>query len=37
MGDNTITIRTSIIGHELSSKHGLLEWFLSEKDNVYGF
>ena len=28
---HTITIRTSIIGHELSSKNGLVEWFLSQK------
>jgi len=28
---NTITLRTSIIGHELQSKGGLLEWFLSQE------
>ena len=26
--DNALTIRTSIIGHELNSKNSLLEWFL---------
>jgi len=26
-----ITLRTSIIGHELQTKSGLLEWFLSQK------
>ena len=28
---NSITIRTSIIGHELEKKNGLLEWFLAQK------
>ena len=31
-----ITIRTSIIGHEIKEKFGLLEWFLSKK-KCYGF
>lgn len=35
-GDN-ITIRTSIIGHELSGNKGLLEWFLSRKESCDGF
>ena len=26
-----ITLRTSIIGHELKGKRGLVEWFLSEE------
>jgi dTDP-4-dehydrorhamnose reductase len=34
---NTITIRTSIIGHELYSKNGLLEWFLAQNDTCRGF
>ena len=34
---NTFTIRTSIIGHELGSRFGLLEWFLSEKKKCYGY
>ncbi len=28
---NIINIRTSIIGNEISSKHSLLDWFLSQK------
>lgn len=28
---NTLTVRTSIIGRELKTKHGLLEWFLSQE------
>lgn len=30
--DPHLTLRTSIIGRELNSKNGLLEWFLSQKD-----
>lgn len=29
-GDNLLTLRTSTIGHELLSRHGLLEWFLAQ-------
>lgn len=29
---HTITLRTSIIGHELQTKTGLLEWFLAQND-----
>lgn len=32
-----ITIRTSIIGHEISTKNGLLEWFLSKKNKCQGY
>lgn len=32
-----LTIRTSIIGHELRSHHGLIEWFLSQKGPVNGY
>ncbi|MCX6809784.1 MAG: SDR family oxidoreductase [Candidatus Berkelbacteria bacterium] len=32
-----LTIRTSFIGHELGTKHGLLEWFLSQKVQTKGF
>ncbi len=32
-----LTLRTSIIGRELSRKTGLLEWFLSQKGTVRGF
>jgi dTDP-4-dehydrorhamnose reductase len=34
---NTITLRTSIIGHELASAHGLLGWFLSQTGSVKGY
>ena len=34
---HTITLRTSIIGRELSSSHGLINWFLSQKSNIKGF
>ena len=34
---NSITIRTSVIGHELNTKHGLFEWFLSQEGKVTGF
>ncbi len=32
-----LTLRTSIIGHELQGKHGLLEWFLAQKGTVKGY
>jgi len=32
-----ITLRTSIIGHELSRKVGLVEWFLSQEEKINGF
>lgn len=32
-----ITLRTSIIGHELQSKLGLIEWFLSQANSVQGY
>lgn len=31
------TLRTSIIGHELKSRLGLVEWFLAQKGAVRGF
>ena len=34
---HVITLRTSGIGHELNSRHGLLEWFLAEPGPVRGF
>lgn len=34
---NTITLRTSTIGHELGTTFGLLEWFLSQNDSCVGF
>jgi dTDP-4-dehydrorhamnose reductase len=30
-------LRTSIIGHELKAKFGLVEWFLDKKDSVRGY
>ncbi len=35
--NNAITLRTSIIGRELSGGQGLIDWFLSQEDNVKGF
>jgi len=32
-----VTLRTSIIGHELKGQLGLVEWFLSQKGSVQGF
>lgn len=34
---HAITLRTSMIGHEMSGAHGLLEWFLSQSGSVRGF
>lgn len=34
---HAITLRTSIIGHELNSAQGLVEWFLSQQEHVRGF
>ncbi len=34
---NTITIRTSLVGHELVSKNSLVDWFLSQEGTVDGF
>ncbi len=34
---DAITLRTSIIGHELSSAHGLVGWFLAQSGQVKGF
>jgi dTDP-4-dehydrorhamnose reductase len=36
-GPHAITLRTSIIGHELASAHGLVGWFLSQKGPIKGF
>lgn len=32
-----LTLRTSIIGHELQSQLGLIEWFLAQRDRTLGF
>lgn len=34
---HTITLRTSIIGHELASAHGLVGWFLEQEGSVKGY
>lgn len=34
---HTITLRTSIIGHELCSAHALLGWFLAQEGRVKGY
>jgi dTDP-4-dehydrorhamnose reductase len=34
---HAITLRTSIIGHELQSAHGLVGWFLSQQGSCKGY
>jgi dTDP-4-dehydrorhamnose reductase len=34
---HAVTLRTSIIGHELNSAHGLVGWFLAQQGPVKGF
>ena len=34
---NAITLRTSIIGHELGSQYSLVDWFLSQSGSVKGY
>ena len=34
---NSLTLRTSIVGHELKSSLSLIDWFLSSKEKVKGF
>jgi len=34
---HAVTLRTSIIGHELASAHGLVGWFLAQNGTVRGF
>ncbi len=34
---HTVTLRTSVIGHELESNVSLVEWFLSQKEKVSGY
>jgi dTDP-4-dehydrorhamnose reductase len=36
-GPHTLTLRTSIIGRELHSGHGLVEWFLGQAQKVKGY
>lgn len=32
-----VTLRTSIIGHELKGNYGLIEWFLARDEKIQGF
>ena len=32
-----VTLRTSIIGHELKTEFSLIDWFMSQKDEINGF
>lgn len=34
---NTITLRTSIIGHELQGHRSLIDWFLSQNTSIKGY
>jgi dTDP-4-dehydrorhamnose reductase len=34
---HAITLRTSTIGHEIQTKFGLLDWFLSQHDSCLGY
>lgn len=34
---NAVTLRTSIIGHEIGSSRGLVDWFLSQSGQVSGY
>lgn len=34
---HAVTLRTSIIGHELQSAHGLVDWFLSQQERCNGY
>lgn len=34
---NAVTLRTSIIGHELAGNRSLIDWFLSQKGSVSGY
>jgi dTDP-4-dehydrorhamnose reductase len=36
-GKNCLTLRTSMIGQELSRKKNLLEWFLAQNKSVHGY
>ena len=37
LNENSLTLRTSIIGHELKSNLSLLDWFLSQENKVKGY
>lgn len=34
---HAVTLRTSIIGHELTTNYGLVDWFLSQQHSVKGY
>ena len=34
---DALTIRTSVVGHELATRHGLVEWFLAQTGTVPGY
>lgn len=34
---HVLTLRTSLIGHELHSNHSLVDWFLSQTEQVHGY
>jgi dTDP-4-dehydrorhamnose reductase len=34
---NVVTLRTSIIGHELSTSNSLIDWFLAQSDTIFGY
>lgn len=36
-GPKSITLRTSIIGHEVASSRGLVDWFLAQQGSVKGY
>jgi len=34
---HTVTLRTSIVGRELKTRRGLIEWFLSQRETINGY
>ncbi|MGE5664253.1 MAG: dTDP-4-dehydrorhamnose reductase family protein [Deltaproteobacteria bacterium] len=36
-GPGCLTLRTSLVGHELQGRLGLVEWFLSREEDVQGY
>jgi dTDP-4-dehydrorhamnose reductase len=34
---HAVTLRTSIVGHELGGAHGLVGWFLAQSESVRGY
>lgn len=34
---NAVTLRTSIIGHEIGSAHSLIDWFLAQQGEIKGY